>query len=410
MRFVLIAAAKDLRRRLRDPAALAMWMGLPIVIGLLMSLLSSGDGPVLKARLLVVDEDKSFLSGLVLSAGRQGQLGELLEIETHNATDGRKKIDAGEASALLMIPKGFQDGVLNERPVALSLVTNPAQRILPGIIEEALKMLVEATFYIQRLFGPELRRAIGTASGQPTVSDETVAAIGRSFNQRIRTLADTLVPPVMTLDATTVTESTDTTDFWALFLPGLVFMALLFTAQGMSLDIWTEKMSGTLQRSLTTPQGTTAFLGGKLLAGTAIMAVAVLLALVLAVTMFHVSPARAALTFAWATYAGSAIFCYLMVLQLAATSMRGAQFLSSMLVFPLMMIGGSFFPFEVMPAWMANIGRWTPNGLAVAEVKQILFGRIDLAALAIGAVGIGLPAIGAFLLGARRLRGSFAVN
>ena len=46
-----------------------------------------------------------------------------------------------------------------------------------------------------------------------------------------------------------------------------------------------------------------------------------------------------------------------------------------MIVFPLIMIGGSFFPFEVMPAWMARIGRWTPNGLASRNVKQILFGQ-----------------------------------
>ncbi len=51
---------------------------------------------------------------------------------------------------------------------------------------------------------------------------------------------------------------------------------------------------------------------------------------------------------------------------------------SSMIVFPLMMIGGSFFPLEVMPAWMARIGRWTPNGLGVAQLKEILFGHPDL--------------------------------
>ena len=59
------------------------------------------------------------------------------------------------------------------------------------------------------------------------------------------------------------------------------------------------------------------------------MALAVFVALVLAVTMFHVSVTRAPLAFVWATFAGGAIFCYLMVLQLAATSMRGAQFLSA---------------------------------------------------------------------------------
>ena len=65
---------------------------------------------------------------------------------------------------------------------------------------------------------------------------------------------------------------------------------------------------------------------------------------------------------------------YLVLIQLLASSTRGGQFLSSMIVFPLMMIGGSFFPLEVMPPWMARIGRWTPNGLGVVQLKEILFG------------------------------------
>ena len=39
MRFALIATMKDLRRRLADPLALLMWMGMPVVIGALMSLI-----------------------------------------------------------------------------------------------------------------------------------------------------------------------------------------------------------------------------------------------------------------------------------------------------------------------------------------------------------------------------------
>jgi len=410
MPFVLTAALKDLRRRLADPASLAMWMALPIVIGLLMSLLSSGGGPALKARLIVVDEDKSFLSGLVASAGRQGQLGEMLEIENLDAVAGRKKIDAGDASAMLTIPKGFQDGVLNDRPVALELVTNPAQRILPGIIEEALKMLVEAAFYVQRLFGEQLRAAAGMTSGTTGPSDDAVASISRIFNQRIRTLEATLLPPVVSLEAKTISENAESVDFWALFMPGLIFMSLLFTAQGMSLDIWVEKTGGTLRRSLSTPRGAAALLAGKLVAGIAIMALAAGVAIVLAVTMFGVPVSRAPMAFVWATFSGGALYCYFMLMQTLVTGMRGAQLLSTLVVFPLIMIGGSFFPFEAMPVWMANIGRWTPNGIAVIHVKQLLFGRVDPAALAIAAVAIGVPAILAFLLAARRLGGKFAVS
>lgn len=42
MRFALIAARKDLRRRLADPAALVVWIGIPMAITGLMGLVAGG--------------------------------------------------------------------------------------------------------------------------------------------------------------------------------------------------------------------------------------------------------------------------------------------------------------------------------------------------------------------------------
>src|SRR5437867_7521177 len=99
------------------------------------------------------------------------------------------------------------------------------------------------------------------------------------------------------------------------------------------------------------------------------MAVVTFVALLLGIAVFKVSLVRAPFALVWAVYAGAALACLFMLLQLMATNARGGSLLSLMVVFPLMMIGGSFFPFDLMPAWMANIGRWTPNGLAVTQVK-----------------------------------------
>jgi ABC-type multidrug transport system permease subunit len=161
---------------------------------------------------------------------------------------------------------------------------------------------------------------------------------------------------------------------------------------------------------LSTPQRVAAFLLGKLAASVAIMALAVIVALVLGVTMFGVPISRTPAALVWAAYAGGALFSYLVLIQVLASSTRGGQFLSSMIVFPLMMIGGSFFPLEVMPPWMARIGRWTPNGLGVVQLKEILSGHPDPARLAVAAVAIGAPAALAVWIAARRLRGQFAVS
>ena len=411
MSFVLTSALKDLRRRLMDPSALLMWMGLPIIIGVLLSLIGGGNGPAPKARLLIVDDDQSLVSQLMIGGSRQGRLAEFLDVEIVTAEAGRSKIDKGDASALLTIPKGFQDSVLREQPATLALVKNPAERILPVIIEEGLKMLVEAAFYVQRIFGAELRRIADSVTSPTGPSSEGIAAMSRAFNERLREVQGTLFPPVLSLETKAPPkEQQDEPNFWALFLPGLLLMSLMFTAQGMSLDIWIEQSGGTLRRILSTPQHIAAFLMGKLVAAVAIMALAVLLALVLGVTMFGVQVGRAPLALVWAAYAGGAIFSYLVLIQILSTSMRGGQFLSSLIVFPLIMIGGSFFPFEAMPAWMARIGRWTPNGLAVTQVKTILFGHPEAATLALGAAAIGVPAAVALWIAARRLRGQFAVS
>jgi hypothetical protein len=59
---------------------------------------------------------------------------------------------------------------------------------------------------------------------------------------------------------------------------------------------------------------------------------------------------------------------------------------------------------------MARIGRWTPNGLGVVQLKEILSGHPDPARLAVAAVAIGAPAALALWIAARRLRGQFAVS
>jgi ABC-type multidrug transport system permease subunit len=401
---------KDLRRRLADPAALLMWIGLPVVIGVLMSLVGGDNGPAPKARVLLVDLDQTFVSRLVEMAGRSSQAAEFLDLESVTEEAGRQRMDAGEASALLILPKGFQDGVLREQPTTLTLVKNPSQRIMPAMIEEALKIVVEAAYYAQRLFGEPIRQIADSASSGGGPSDALVATISQSINQRLRGLETTLAPPVLTVSFPGESAPAGEFNFGALFLPGLLFMALLFTAQGMSNDIWTEKTSGTLRRTLSAPEGAGAFLAGKIAAGVVIMTAATLAALALAVVAFGIPIGRTPLALVWSSFAGAAILCYLIALQLVATSARGGQLLSTMVVFPLIMIGGSFFPFEAMPGWMADLGRWTPNGLAVMQVKHILAGDWTSSALLLSAAGIGLPALLAYFLSVRRLRGAFATS
>ncbi len=407
MRYLFVAAVKDVRRRLADPAALAVWIGIPLLLSGLMSLVVGNGEVAPRARVLLVDQDNTLISALLATAAGRA---DVMDVQTVALDEGRRRIDDDEATALLIVPKGFQDTVLDQASTEIVLVTNPAERILPGIVEEALEIVVEGVFYAQQLFGPSLRRiAGGNTSGPP--SDADVAAISVEINQQIAGLQNVVIPPAITVKVVTETpqpQGGPSLSFGQLFVPGMLFMSFLFIATGMSTDIWEEQRLGTLRRALTTPQSAYSLLGGKLIAGIMLMTAIALVALGGAFVLFDIAWARMPAALAWCAFAGGALLALMTLLQMLASSQRGADMLSSTIVFPLMMLGGSFFPFEAMPGWMAAAGRWTPNGLAVVRLKDLLYGDVSLIPLLVAVAGIGLPAVAAFLLTGRRLRGKFA--
>lgn len=411
--FVLAAAHKDLVRRLRDPYAFLLWLGIPLVLGGLMSLLNSGGGKP-RGRLLVADHDGTFLSRSVASAFAQKPLSEFFDVETVEEAEGRERMDAGEASALVVLPAGFARAVLEDEPARIELVRNPAQRILPAIAEETLGLLSEAVFYAQRVAGDRLReqlRRISVASnggGNPW-TEEFAAEFGVEIRRTIERLSKYLSPLALEVDVAKAPAKEDAgPGFGALFFPSMMLMSVFFIGQGLSDDVWTEKLGGTLRRALAAPDSVGPLLAGKLLAAAALYLAVALLGLGLGTATFAVVPARIPLAAAWIVACGVVLAAALVLLQLHAATQRAGHLFTNSIGFPMLMIGGGFFPFEVMPASFASIGRRTPLGWMLEEQKAILFGRASTGDVLLGfAVLAGaLVLIGA--LCRARLGGAFA--
>lgn len=413
MRYLWTSAVKDTKRRLADPTALAVWIGLPLFIGVLISTISSGSGGgVPKAHVLLVDQDDTPASRLVITASTSGRMADYLIVERVTEAEGRQKMDAGDASAMLVLPKGFQRAILDEQPAELVLMTNPSQRILPQMVEEGLDMLVEAVFYAQQLLGEPLRRiATGPEGGGTVFSSEAVSSISVDINDRVKRLQKVVFPPVISLRTPpTEPRPVQTVSVMvAVMLPSVLFMSLLFIAQGSARDVWQEKVQGTLRRSLAVPHHIGWFLAGKILAGALLAAVVTIVGLGIALYL-GIPPLRLPGAFLWCTFNGAALLCLFNFFDTLAASERGARLLSTMIVFPMMMIGGSFFPFEAMPPWMQAIGRWTPNGLGGIQLKALLVGAPDYPQLAVATLVIAAMATVTFLVTVRRVQGSFATS
>jgi ABC-type multidrug transport system permease subunit len=411
MDFLWSTAAKDLLRHLRDPTALLLWLGIPLLLGILITLVIGGvqQAPPVP-HLLVANEDDSLVGRLLNQALDRIGSGQSLRVEKVERAEGRARIGRGEASALLVIPAGFLEAVLKEEPTTLRLVTNPSERILPQILQEGLEIVAELPFYAHRLAGREIREIVeGPPEGRPTFSDADVARLSTTLNKSIDRLGKYLFPPVIKVEKLSDSAApAQSVSMVQLFLPGILVMTLLFMANGLSIDVWRERNQGTLRRAACTPPATITFLGGKLLAAAIVLFVCSSVVLVIGMAYLGLPLIRLPLALVWVVSAGIGFLLFLIVIQLHASSQRAGSVLSNSIVMPLLFMGGSFFPFESMPAWMAAVGRWTPNGWALAHLKDILFGRENSATLAAAWVALALAGTILFLVSERRLRRGFA--
>ena len=62
--------------------------------------------------MLVADQDSSFVTRLMLGALGSGS--GLVEVESTTLEEGRKKIEKGKGTALLVLPAGFGDAAFRE--------------------------------------------------------------------------------------------------------------------------------------------------------------------------------------------------------------------------------------------------------------------------------------------------------
>lgn len=402
MRFLLATARKDLLRIRRDWPALLLWIGIPLMVGGLLVLVF-GDDANPQAKLLVADSDESLVGRLLTGGFQQGALAELIQVEPVEIDEGRRRMEDGDASGLLVIPEGFGEAVLDGEPAALELVTNPSQTVLPGILEETLDLELEAAEVLRRLFDDPIALIVADTDREAFPADTAVASIATAFNQVGEEASAWLLPPAIDLETVAQAEGEEF-DFGRAFFPGMLILAVLFMATGLSIDVWSEKRQGTLKRALVAPQNAGTWIGGKWLAGACALALVAAIGLAAGRWLFGIEVANPLMAFLWVALVGIGLLAIFTLIQVMAGSERAANVLVNAVTLPLAMLGGSFFPFETMPDWMVSLGRLTPNGWALLRLRAIMDGTPEPGVLAASAAGAAALVIVVGWLVSRRLR------
>jgi ABC-type multidrug transport system permease subunit len=285
-------------------------------------------------------------------------------------------------------------------------VTNPAQSILPQIAEGSVEVLAEAVFYLQALAGDRIR-TLASGSAPP---DQVVAEASVAFNRLGTELASFINPRRIDLETEVIeTRGSSSGNLAAAFVPSMLFLAVLFLAMGFSGEVWKDRRQAVLRRLLVTPGRVESFLAGRALSLAMVLTVAATGAVLVGRSVLTISASSSVAAVLFTVLSGVSLYLLLQLVVVYASGERAANVLSNLLLFPLAIVGGSFFPFELMPQWMAFIGRMTPNGWAVAQLGTILAGKSNPMEAVLVSLRLLVLAGVAFFLVTRRLRKGFAL-
>ncbi|MCW8869342.1 MAG: ABC transporter permease [Proteobacteria bacterium] len=379
---------------LREKWGIISWLSIPIVIVFLMSFITGGGNQgESRGTLLVTDLDDSFVSNLMVNSLSQGELSSWIGIKKVSTEEAQDIMQSGDASAWLTIQENFADNYLNQQPTTLSLVKNPAQSVIPDLIESALLLFTDAGDYLQQLFSEELA-TIAAINDSNDLSDLEFTALSLSIRDRIDVFADSLDPLLIELKERPQEndEASASVNFGLLMFPGAIMMALLFSISSLAILIWEDLQSGVLTRLSATSRGLSAYYFGQQWAVLVIFGGIVLLLSVLGGLYFGLPVQQWPLLIIGLLVSGFVMWQILLSLVLLMPTQRSANIVVNAAIFPILMLGGSFFPMEALPDWLAQIGMYFPNGFFLQAIKDALFNQqnylLSAGLIAVAIIGV----------------------
>lgn len=379
MRNIIHLVRKDFKRKWKNPAVILGFLLIPLVFTFIFGMVfgSGGEDTLPKVKIMAADNDQSIVSSFLLGALTQGELNELIDLEEVVEEDGRRLLDRGKASALLIIPKSFGDNVWEGKPSEMVLIKNPAEQFLPQIAEEILDTMALGLSSLRQVFASELD-TIRDMTELENFSDEMLSALSLQFRDRIEGMSKYVIPPVISLKQITLSEEKEEVSelsIQAYILPAIAVMFLLFICNAVFEDVLTENESGTLMRLRVSPINLREYIWSKIITSTLIGILCTTALILLGRIVFSIKwgdPIAVALLVLCLNIliAGFISFLFSFV-----RTERQAGALLSTVILLMSMLGGSMIPVENYPPVILKFSKLTLNYWGITAFRNIMQGE-----------------------------------
>lgn len=397
MRKVWDIAVNDLRIYFREPGSYIGIFLIPVIFSVVLGLAFGGGGGPSQLRVDVIDNDQSALSGRFLSDLRAANAALVLcpfdnneedycRLEDDPALTEERSVNRlanNTASALIIIPEGFETQLAAGEPVSIGYRSNE-NAAAPGYILQAVQAVT------QRMGGALVAARVGEniASDAGLTAD---AAATQNFRQEVYDRAAALwAEEPFRVDyqqsIQTGASANATQQGFGQSVPGMASMFVTFLVLISGIILVRERKQWTLQRLIVMPVTRGQVIGGKILMYFMlgmIQYLAMFIAgwLVTWVLSMVTSGDVAVLNlgndlFALLAVMVSLTLCMtalgLLIATLVKSEMQGAAMLN-LLGLTLAPLGGAWWSLDIVPPFMRTVGHISPIAWAMDAFNKLLF-------------------------------------
>jgi ABC-2 type transport system permease protein len=177
--------------------------------------------------------------------------------------------------------------------------------------------------------------------------------------------------------------STDGVDLKTFIYPGILCLAVMFTAMFSAASIVWDREFGFLREMMVAPVRRSSIVIGKCLGGATVASFQGIILLTLAGAVdVPYDPALILGVFALQLLLAFSITAFGVMVAVRITQMQTFMGLMQMVVMPMFFISGAMFPVTNLPAWLAFLNRIDPLTYAVDPMRRLVFSHLDISAAA----------------------------
>jgi ABC-2 type transport system permease protein len=374
MRKIVSIAILHLKTLFKTPSAIVMMFIMPVIFSMIFGGIGSGESSQDKPVVLMVSQNNDLNSSIMNLLSSNSQYTWLEADETQ----ARKSVENEEVIAAVLIAESILENHEQEKPVFQIMVQRKTQEYmaLNSYVKDVGRTVIQ-TFNIAPEQNPKTFHTIlDKAAGRETL------AISRELIRKEGSASGSLSMTAI----------------------GFTIMFMMFGISGAASAILDEKIGGTWQRLLTSPTSKAQVLTGYLLSYFMMGAIQLIVLMVVMSLIYGSTWGNLIYFVPFAALVIITIVGFGLMMANIVKTRQQASALSAVLIVSTCMLGGVYWPLEIVPDFMQQIARAVPQSWMVTGFREIVSGSLYISAIRNSTIVLLLFSFLFFTVGLRKLK------